>query len=270
MKRLDGKIVVVAGGSAGIGRATAQRCAEEGANVVVLARGRERLAETCASIGEQATGIQCDIADPQSVCKAFGQIAERFERIDALLNVAGVARIRRIEEASDDDIAAVFGTNLLGPVYTARSAIPLLRASGGGDIVNVSSEITGDYLPYMVLYGASKSGLETLSRMLVHELKPDNIRVTNYVSGTTTGTDFGTNFAEADVAKAYPDWVESGYLTRVAGPGQDVAWMADVFVFLLTRPPGQMIDVVHVRSAATGSAQMSAQMSAQTLAQPPS
>src|SRR5207247_2531882 len=115
----------------------------------------------------------------------FEVIGARFGKLDALLNVAGVARIRRIEDATDDDIAYVFGINLLGPVYTTRAAIPLLRRAGGGDIVNVSSEITGDYLPAMVLYGASKTGLEGFSRMMTHELKQDGIRVSVFVAGST-------------------------------------------------------------------------------------
>jgi NAD(P)-dependent dehydrogenase (short-subunit alcohol dehydrogenase family) len=252
VNRLSGRVVVVAGGSAGMGRVTAARCAAEGASVVILARGAERLAEACGSIGDAALGIPCDISDPVSVKAAFATIGERFGHIDALLNIAGIARVRTIEEASDEDIAAVFGTNLLGPVFTTRSAVPLLRKAGGGDIINVSSEITGDYLPYMVLYGASKGGLDVFSRMMVHELKPDNIRISNYVSGTVAGTDFVDNFTQADMEKAIPSWMESGYLTRVAGPGMDMEWMAEMFVLILTRPQGQMIDLIHVRSSGTG------------------
>ena len=95
---------------------------------------------------------------------AFAHDRRPLGKVDALLNVAGVARIRRIEDATDDDIAFVFGVNLLGPIYTTRAAIPLMRAAGAGDIVNVSSEITDDYMPRMVLYGASKGGLDTFSR----------------------------------------------------------------------------------------------------------
>jgi len=256
VSRLEGKVVVVAGGTAGIGRATSERCAAEGAQVAVLARGADRLAEVCASIGDAATGIRCDIADPTSVRDAFAQIDAKFGRIDALLNIAGIARVRKIADASDDDIASVFGTNLLGPIYTIRAAVPLLRAAGGGDIVNVSSEITGDYMPYMVLYGVSKAGLDALTRMLVHELKPDKIRLTNYISGAVSGTDFGVNFDEADMIRAYPEWLADGYLTRVAGEGMPPEAMADVFVFLLTRPAGQMIDLIHVRSSSSSPAQV--------------
>jgi NAD(P)-dependent dehydrogenase (short-subunit alcohol dehydrogenase family) len=250
--RLEGKVIVVVGASAGIGLAAARTCAREGASVVMLARGKERLDAAAAEVGEQALPIACDIAQPDSVRAAFAMIADRHGKLDALLNVAGVARIRRIEEASDDDIAFVFGTNLLGPIYTTRAAIPLMRVAGGGDIVNVSSEITDDYMPRMVLYGASKGGLDTFSRMMVHELKVDNIRVSRYVSGSVGGTAFGDNFAEGEVEGVWEEWDASGYLTRVAGPGMDPDWMAEAIVFAISRPRGQMIDVIHVRSFAPG------------------
>lgn len=249
---LNGKVVVVAGASAGIGLAAARRCAAEGADVVMLARGQQRLEVAAAEVGDRAVPIRCDITRPDDVRAAFGAITMRFGKLDALLNVAGVARIRRIEEATDDDIAFVFGVNLLGPIYTTRAAIPLMRAAGGGDIVNVSSEIVDDYMPRMVLYGASKGGLDTFTKMMVHELKADNIRVVRYTSGSVGGTSFGDNFGEGEVEAVWPEWDASGYLVRVAGPGMDPSWMAEAIVFAITRPRGQMIDVIHVRSFAPG------------------
>jgi NADP-dependent 3-hydroxy acid dehydrogenase YdfG len=249
---LNDKVVVVAGASAGIGLAAAKACAAEGAHVVMLARGRERLDIAAAEVGKRAVTIVCDIAQPDSVRAAFAEVATRFGRVDALLNVAGVARVRRIEDASDDDIAFVMGVNLLGPIYTTRAAVPLMRAAGGGDIVNVSSEIVGEYMPQMVLYGASKGGLDSFSQMMVHELKADNIRVVRYTSGSVAETAFGDNFAPGDMERVWAEWEASGYLSRVAGPGMDPAWMADAIVFAITRPRAQMIDVIHVRSFAPG------------------
>ena len=247
--RLAGRVVAIAGASAGMGLAASRMCAAEGARVVMMARGRERLEQQAADLGAMA--VVCDISDPASVRAAFAEIETTHGRLDALLNIAGVARIRKIVDATDDDIAFVMGVNLLGPIYTTRSAIPLLRAAGGGDIVNVSSEITGDYMPSMVLYGASKGGLDTFSKMMVHELKDDRIRVSNFVSGSVS-TEFGSNFQPEEVGAVWPEWDASGYLTRVAGPGMDPDWMADAMLFLLTRPAGQMIDSINVRSFAPG------------------
>jgi NAD(P)-dependent dehydrogenase (short-subunit alcohol dehydrogenase family) len=254
--QLEGKVVVVAGGSAGMGLAAAQRFAAEGSQVVVMSRGRERLDAAVATVnsgasGPQAIGITCDIAKPDDVRAAFAEVGERFGKIDVLLNVAGVARIRRIENATDEDIAFVFGVNMFGPIYTTRAAIPLMRAAGGGDIVNVSSEIVDDYMPQMVLYGASKGALDTFTKMMVHELKADNIRMVRYTSGSVT-TSFADNFAPGEVEAVWPEWDQSGYLWRVAGPGMPPEWMADAMVYAVTRPRGQMVDVIHVRSFAPG------------------
>ena len=202
-------------------------------------------------MGAKAFPIVCDVTSPDSVRAAFAQVAERFGKVDALFNVAGVARIRRIEDATDDDIAFVFGVNLLGPIYTTRAAIPLMRAAGAGDIVNVSSEIVDDYMPQMVLYGASKGGLDTFTKMMVHELKADNIRMVRYTSGSVT-TSFGDNFAPGEVEAVWPEWDQSGYLVprRRPGHGPRLDGRRDD---LRDHPPrGQMIDVIHVRSFAPG------------------
>ena len=95
--------------------------------------------------------------------------------------------------------------------------------------------------------------LDTFSRMMVHELKSDKIRVSNFVSGSVA-TEFGSNFEADEVGAVWPEWDASGYLTRVAGPGMDPAWMADAMLFQLTRPAGQMIDSINVRSFAPGHA----------------
>jgi NAD(P)-dependent dehydrogenase (short-subunit alcohol dehydrogenase family) len=251
-QQMNGKVVVVAGASAGIGLASAKLCGAQGADVVMLARGQARLDEAVAEVGDRATGIRCDITVPDDVRAAFAEVGSKFGKVDALLNVAGVARIRRIEDATDDDIDFVMGVNLLGPIYTTRAAIPLMRSAGAGDIVNVSSEIVDDFMPSMVLYGASKGGLDTFSKMMVHELKADNIRVTRYTSGSVAPTSFADNFGEGEIEAVWAEWEASGYLTRVAGPGMDPDWMAEAIVFAITRPKGQMIDVIHVRSFAPG------------------
>jgi len=246
---LKGKVVVIAGASKGIGKETARLFVREGASVVMLARNRERLVKAAEDIGACALAVQTDIADPDTVREAFFQVESRFGRLDVLLNVAGSARVRLIEETSDEDIATVVGTNFLGPIYTTRSAIPLMKRTGGGDIVNVSSEVTLDDMPLMTLYSATKRGLEGFTRTMTKELKSDNIRVTLLVAGSTADTGFADNFGPGDAERAYPVWEADGYLRRVAGlKPMDRQWVAETMLFVVTRPRGQMIDVIHARS----------------------
>jgi NAD(P)-dependent dehydrogenase (short-subunit alcohol dehydrogenase family) len=129
----QGKVAVVSGGSTGVGKAVAARLAEAGAQVVLLARRADRLDAAVREIGGQALGIPADVADPDSVRAAFAEVDKRFGKADILVNSAGAARIRAIEESSDEDIRVCVGTNLLGPIYTTREAVPLLRAAGGGE-----------------------------------------------------------------------------------------------------------------------------------------
>jgi NAD(P)-dependent dehydrogenase (short-subunit alcohol dehydrogenase family) len=250
---LADKIVVVSGASTGIGRASAVRFAADGATVVLLARRKKLLDELAAEIGPSARPIVTDVTDSGSVRAAFDQVAAEFGRIDALVNSAGITRIRAIEEATDEDIADSVGTNLIGPIYTTRSAIPLLRAAGGGDLINISSEITLDHMPLMTLYSASKHGLNGFTTAMTRELRKDAIRVTLVILGAVGDTGVYENFGEGALEKAWPIWEADGYLTRMSGSHQLLsATVADVLQHIVTRPPELMLDVVHVRPAATG------------------
>jgi NAD(P)-dependent dehydrogenase (short-subunit alcohol dehydrogenase family) len=250
---LADKIVVVSGASTGIGRASAVRFAADGATVVLLARRKKLLDELAAEIGPSARPIVTDVTDSGSVRAAFGQVAAEFGRIDALVNSAAITRIKAIEEATDEDIAESVGTNLIGPIYTTRSAIPLLRAAGGGDLINISSEITLDHMPLMTLYSASKHGLNGFTTAMTRELRKDAIRVTLVILGAVGDTGVYENFGEGALEKAWPIWEADGYLTRMSGSHQLLsATVADVLQHIVTRPPELMLDVIHVRPAATG------------------
>jgi NAD(P)-dependent dehydrogenase (short-subunit alcohol dehydrogenase family) len=247
------RIAVIAGASTGVGRAAAVRFAADGATVVLLARREKLLDELAAEIGPSARPIVTDVTDSGSVRAAFGQVAAEFGRIDALVNSAGITRIKAIEEATDADIAESVGTNLVGPIYTTRSAIPLLRAAGGGNLINISSEITLDHMPLMTLYSASKHGLNGFTAAMTRELRKDAIRVTLVILGAVGDTGVYENFGEGALEKAWPIWEADGYLTRMSGSHQLLsATVGDVLHHIVTRPPELMLDVVHVRPAPAG------------------
>ena len=155
MGALDGKIAVVTGASSGSGLGVARRFVEEGAAVALLARGGERLEQTARDLGPNAVPLVTDVGDADSVGRTFTEIGERFGKVDILVNNAAVYRPCRVELLSDLDIEQQMRTNFAGPVYTCRAAIPLLRAAGGGDIVNTSSESTLHPFPMLSMYVAS-------------------------------------------------------------------------------------------------------------------
>jgi NAD(P)-dependent dehydrogenase (short-subunit alcohol dehydrogenase family) len=253
MGALDGKVAVVTGATSGSGRGIAKRFVEEGASVFMLARGRERLDEVASELGEGAIPVVADVGDPDSVRAAFAQVEDHFGKLDILINNAAIYRPCLVELLSDGDILKQVSTNFLGPVYTCRAAIPLMRAAGFGDIVNTSSESTLDPFPMLSMYVATKSALEMFTRILAEELRDEDIRVTNLVQGTAAGTGTGSTDWEWDPEHAMAAtelWAKKGLLNRVGGHagGQDVEDVGDVHIFIVTRPPTQKLDTVYCRS----------------------
>ncbi len=152
-----GKVVAVTGASAGSGLGIARRFVAEHASVVLLARDKQRLDAVAADLGPRAVPVACDVADADSVRNAFSEIASRFGTLDVLINNAAIYRPCAVEHLTDEEIARQVQTNLLGPVHTCRAAIPLLRAAGGGDIINTSSESTLHPFPMLSIYVATKA-----------------------------------------------------------------------------------------------------------------
>jgi NAD(P)-dependent dehydrogenase (short-subunit alcohol dehydrogenase family) len=107
-----------------------------------------------------------------------GLVAERHGRLDGLVNNAAVAWPHRVEDVTDEELQAEVGTNLVGPLLTARVAVPAIRRSGGGDIVNISTESARDPFPFLALFAATKAGMEVLTEGLARELRAEPIRVT--------------------------------------------------------------------------------------------
>lgn len=250
MGALEGKVTVVTGASSGSGKAIARRFAAEGAEVVMLARGRERLEQAAADVSCLAVPIVTDVSHACSVRSAFAEVERRFGRVDVLINNAGVGRPCPVEEITDDDISFHIGTNLMGPIHTTRAALPLMRAAGGGDIVNTSSESTLDPWPYLSLYVATKAGLEAFGQVVAKEVKPLGIRVVNFVQGRSGDSTFNSTWDDDNKTKAFARWECEGYMSRVGHEAQHPDWVADVVLYAVTRPRGQVLDTLHVRSFA--------------------
>ncbi len=250
---LAGKVAAITGATSGSGRAIATLFAAEGASVVLLARGEERIKVLAADLGPNVTGIVADVSDPDSVRGAFALIGDRFGKLDILINNAALQRPSRLESLEDRHILAQVGTNLLGPIYTCRAAIPLLRAAGGGEIINTSSEATIEVFPFQSIYSVTKAGLEALGRSLNFEYEKEDIRTTTIIQGAARGegggvTDWDHNPEFSGVM--WPRLVAEGTIERTMGKhgGQQVDHVAEVHLFVVTRPRGQKLDVIRVRS----------------------
>lgn len=176
-----GKTIVITGAGAGLGRALARRFASEGETVILLGRTLSKVQELAGEIGGSAMAVECDVASAASVRKAFATIAETHPKIDVLINNAAIYEPFTVAEATDEQIDGIIATNLNGPIYCCRAAIPMLEK--GGQIINVGSESIAVPFVMLSLYQCTKAGLERFTEALVEELEPAGIRVTTVRAG---------------------------------------------------------------------------------------
>lgn len=171
-----GKTIVITGAGAGMGKALAQRFASEGETVILLGRTFSKVQALAEELGAPAMALECDVASADSVRTAFAKIAEVHPKIDVLINNAAVYEPFTVAEATDKQIDSIIATNLNGPIYCCRAAIPMMEA--GAQIINVGSESIAVPFVMLSLYQTSKAGLEMFSNALEAELEESGIRVT--------------------------------------------------------------------------------------------
>lgn len=180
----DGKVVLVTGGSTGIGAATAKLLIERGAKVVITGRGGKALEETAKAIGAHA--VVADLRDLAAAAKAIDEVKKKHGRLDVLVNNAGIATIASLADATPQHVRDLFEVNVAGLIETTRAALPLLRASKG-NVVNVTTTLADRPFANMSVYSASKAAVLSLTRAWAKELAADGIRV-NTVSPGPVGT----------------------------------------------------------------------------------
>ncbi len=226
--RLEGKVAVVTGAGGGIGSATAERFAEEGAQVVcadIRRAAAEEAAERIRASGGRGVAVEADVSTVEGNRRMVEAAAE-LGGLDVLHANAAVQIMGQIEATTEDEWDTLHATNLRGVYLGVREALPLLRERGGGSIIITSSllGLVGD--PDMPAYGAMKGGLQALCRALATAHGPENIRCNTICPGdveTPMGADFFASQPDPDAARAevigrYP-------LRRFATP-RDVANVA--------------------------------------------
>lgn len=183
---LTGKVAVVTGAGSGIGRATCVRFLRDGVRVALVGRREDRLHETLAAAKDEGITTDalvrpCDVADDEEASRLVEDTIESFGGVDILVNNAGIARFGPLEHTGAAEFDAMVGAHLRGPVTLIRAALPSLRKRSG-NVVNVSSVGGTLSTPNRSLYGATKAGLNHLSRSLAIELAP-TVRVNAVLPG---------------------------------------------------------------------------------------
>ena len=177
------KVVIVTGGSSGIGRAAALRFARQGNKVLVTGRRPGPIEETVAGHANIA-GLVADAASAEDARRTIARAVDTWGRVDVLVNNAGAGAILPLADATADRITDIFSVNVLGPSLLAAAALPHLRANRG-TIVNVSSTFGHKPAAGLSHYAASKAALEHLTRCWALELAPLGIRVNAVAAGPT-------------------------------------------------------------------------------------
>jgi NAD(P)-dependent dehydrogenase (short-subunit alcohol dehydrogenase family) len=212
-RELVGRVAIVTGAASGIGLATARGLATDGATVYVaardVARARSVAAEASAE-GLDLRAVEMDVTAADSVAAGFAEL-DAAGRLDIVVNNAGLDMVGRVEALSEADWDTALDTNLKSAFLVARQAIPRLRATGGGVIVNVASNAGLVARADEPAYSASKAGLLMLTRSLARAHAEDRIRVNAVCPGPVGGT----GIMDRNLARASdPDAALAGYLAK--------------------------------------------------------
>ena len=180
MGRLDGKVAAITGGASGIGEATARRFAQEGARVAIADLDAERGQAVAAEIraaGAQVLFVEAHMEREDEAVGFVRDAAERFGRLDVLVNNAGMRLYQTVPEASEASWDAILGVNVKGYAFCAKAAIPEMRRAGGGSIVNVASVRAITAGGKMAQYDATKAAVVGLTRAMAYDHAAEGIRV---------------------------------------------------------------------------------------------
>lgn len=182
------RVVWITGGSSGIGRACVMEFARNGYSVWATSRRIESLNELKRVLNSEGTEISirvCDVSKSNQVQETVEDILQRNQRIDCLINAAGVSSFNRATNDSLEIIEKIIGTNLLGSIYTIKSVLSTMKQHGGGTIINILSIVNKKVFTNSSAYAASKQGLQGYTESLREELRSDKIRVVNVYPGAT-------------------------------------------------------------------------------------
>jgi NAD(P)-dependent dehydrogenase (short-subunit alcohol dehydrogenase family) len=217
---LSGRVAIVTGATRGIGRAIAEGLVAAGAAVVVASRKTEAVAETVAHLENMTadvTGVTVNMGDPEAAATLVGAAAERFGRLDIVVNNAANALALPFGSLTREAWDKSYAVNLRGPVFLVQEALPLLAESPGAAVVNVVSDGAFMWSAGMGLYSGAKAALLQWTRVMAAELAPRGIRVNALAPGTVD-----TDMVRNNPAETVERMASANLMRRMAEPAEMV------------------------------------------------
>jgi NAD(P)-dependent dehydrogenase (short-subunit alcohol dehydrogenase family) len=241
--RLDGKVALVTGSTQGIGRAIAETLARSGA-AGLLVTGREKtrgdaVATELSQLGTPTVFVAADLSDPAAPAQLAQACIDRFGRIDALVNAAGLTDRASFLDADLDDWASLFAVNARAPFFLMQAAIAdMVKRGQGGAIVNILSINAHCGAPDLAVYSATKGALATLTKNAANAHRFDRIRVNGINVGWTDTP--AERAMQADTLGHGPGWLDAANATQPFGRLFSANDVANLAVFLLSDAAGPM------------------------------
>jgi len=237
---LHGRVVLVTGGSSGVGLATLRLLHAEGARVATCARDGERLDKALAEVGltgDRVLALPADVRDAAAVDALVAAVAERFGALDGLVNNAGGSRMQRLEDATRQDWCDELELKFAGVLHPAAAALPLLRQSDQASIVNVNAVLAVQPESRLAVTSAARAGALNLSRTMADELAGDGIRVNSVCLGLIDTGQWRRRHSADPNGQDYATWQSELAADRRIPLGRlgRAEEVADVIAFLLSR-----------------------------------
>jgi len=244
-KQLSNKVILVTGGAVGIGRSTALLMADQGASLAIVDLNEE-MGEQTASLardrGSDAIFVKADTSNVADITSAVSRIIERFGRIDALVNNAGVVLIADIEGTEEEDFRRVVDVNYKGVFFFAKAVIPIMKRQGRGVIVNVASVSAHIGQPRHAAYAGTKGAVLSMTRAMAAELAPYGIRVNSVSPGAVDTPMLRSDMDKQSKSRGIPlddvrrEFASESAMKRISSPSE----IAPVIAFLCSEQSSYM------------------------------